>query len=153
MDVFLFIAHLVRRGWESVGNPIWRLHKHDPSVKGTAEMRNCSVINMPTQFVQNAIQKQVYKKLILNFLYGCGLGRVHIVSSACWMLVGQPHKSFFVVVYGARFSLLVNLTTTLYLHKSYSNEREERSEVWYEKKLPFFNALSNKICGSTRDDQ
>jgi uncharacterized protein Veg len=38
------------------------------------------------------------------------------------MLVGQPHKSFFVVVYGARFSLLVNLTTTLYLHKSYSNE-------------------------------
>jgi len=40
-------------------------------------------------------------------------------------------------VSGARFSLLVNLTTTLNLHKSYSIEREESSEVWDGKELQF----------------
>lgn len=55
-------------------------------------------------------------------------------------------------VSGARFSLLVNLTTTLNLHKSYSIEREESSEVWDEKELQFMYALSNKLCGGTRDD-
>lgn len=41
-------------------------------------------------------------------------------------------------VSGARFSLLVNLTTTLNLHKLYSIEREESSQVWDEKELAVF---------------
>ena len=55
-------------------------------------------------------------------------------------------------VSGPRFSLLVNLTTTLNLHKSYSIEREESSEVWDEKELQYMYAASNKLCGGTRDD-
>ena len=108
---------------------------------------------MATQFVQKVIQKQVYKKLILNVLYGCCVGRVgSILSVQRVECLWDSHINLFFVS-GARFSLLVNLTTTaLNLHKSYSIEREESSEVWDEKELQFLYALSNKLCVGTRDD-